>query len=180
MVVALGVWFCKLAKVFFDVAFVQVQGVLGKGVVIKDAADIDGAFGAIDFSEDLEKYGTPRVRDAVRGLVSGAIVEGVPFAELVRVRLGRLLIMCMGGMLPERAAARLRLDLVAICDAWPILGELIDAAVFVADARNLGGLAKAQRMGDVKANLVHLERQTGDFSPATKSVAVVGGDFKGA
>lgn len=159
---------------------VQVQGVLGKNIVVKDAEDIDGALSAMDFSEDLAKYATPRIKDAVAGLISGAIVEGVPFQELVRVRLGRLLVMCMGGMIPERAAARLRIDLVAMCDAWPVLSELIDAAVFVADARNLGGLAKAQRTGDVKANMVHLERQTGDFAPAAKTVQVASVDFKSA
>lgn len=159
---------------------VQVQGVLGRSVVVKDAEDVNAALQGIDFAEDLNKYATPRIRDAVSGLISGAIVEGVPFQELVRVRLGRLLVMCMGGMIPERAAARLRIDLVAMCDAWPTLSELIDASVFVADGRNLAGLAKAQRSGDVKANLVHLERQTGDFTPATKNVSVASVDLRAA
>lgn len=153
----------------------MVQTIVGaKNVIIKDPDTIEAVLQGIGFKDDIEMY-APHLRGPIRSLWDGAAVAGIDAPVYVRGRLARCLSLIMGGMGVGIASARSGLGseaLATLARAYPLVQELVEASIFVADMRALEGLNKAQRAGDVKANMAHLERQTGDFAPPAKSVNV--------
>lgn len=170
----------------FEVAEDKVRAVLGKDVV----RDVEVSKGKAmlaqyglgdelpDFFEGVKNF-SPAAYQTFQALRKGEMIEGLPIDEIGRRRLGMMMEKVAGGMKWEVAAYEvgLSVDYVrALGDKHDGLNMWLSECKHAFQMRAMGAVAMALDRGDGKLGLDMLSRTTDDFKPATKNVAISGGD----
>ncbi len=170
----------------FEVDEGEVRAVLGEDVVREVEVDVGkaklaqwGVGGELpEFFEGVKEY-SPAAYATFQALRQGEMIEGLPIDEIGRRRLGMMMEKVAGGLNWEVAAREsgLAIDFVrGLADKHVGLDAWLTECRHAFQMRAMGAVAKALDRGDGKLGLEVLSRQTDSFKPATKSVAISGGD----